>query len=78
LKPPRNLDSRRSRALVAGLDGNSRKKVERIRVNEFNQVVGYETFCSRRYASMESETYPQGHPMMAQPAMQQGELLGES
>jgi NADH dehydrogenase len=26
---------------------------------------------------MESETYPQGHPMMAQPAMQQGEL-GES
>jgi NADH dehydrogenase len=27
---------------------------------------------------MESETYPQGHPMMAQPAMQQGELLGGS
>jgi NADH dehydrogenase len=27
---------------------------------------------------MESETYPQGHPMMAQPAMQQGELLGEN
>jgi NADH dehydrogenase len=26
---------------------------------------------------MESETYPQGHPMMAQP-MQQGELLGEN
>ncbi|RTY65257.1 MULTISPECIES: FAD-dependent oxidoreductase [unclassified Flavobacterium] len=29
-------------------------------------------------ASMESETYPQGHPMMAQPAMQQGKLLGEN
>jgi NADH dehydrogenase len=26
---------------------------------------------------MESETYPQGHPMMAQPAMQQG-IIGEN
>jgi NADH dehydrogenase len=51
------------------------KKVERIRVNEFNQVVA---IFAERYASMESETYPQGHPMMAQPAMQQGELLGEN
>ena len=67
-------------ALVAGLDGNSLvEKVERIRVNEFSQVVGYKNiFAVGDIASMESETYPQGHPMVAQPAMQQGELLGEN
>jgi NADH dehydrogenase len=27
---------------------------------------------------METEFYPQGHPMMAQPAMQQGKLLGDN
>jgi NADH dehydrogenase len=27
---------------------------------------------------METEEYPQGHPMMAQPALQQGKLLGEN
>jgi len=27
---------------------------------------------------METENYPQGHPMMAQPALQQGDLLGEN
>ena len=67
-------------AAIAGLDAKSLvEKVERIRVNQFNQVVGYENiFAIGDIASMESELYPQGHPMMAQPAMQQGELLGEN
>ena len=67
-------------AIVAGLDSNSLvEKVERIRVNEFNQVVGYsDIFALGDIASMESEAYPQGHPMMAQPALQQGRLLGEN
>ena len=55
------------------------EKIERIRVNEFNQVVGYENiFAIGDIASMETEKYPQGHPMMAQPALQQGDLLGEN
>ncbi|MCK8143104.1 NAD(P)/FAD-dependent oxidoreductase [Flavobacterium sp. I-SCBP12n] len=67
-------------AIVAGLDSKSLvEKVERIRVNEFNQVVGYsDIFALGDIASMESEAYPQGHPMMAQPALQQGRLLGEN
>ena len=55
------------------------EKVERIRVNEYNQVKGYDNiFAIGDIASMETEEYPQGHPMMAQPAMQQGKLLGEN
>jgi NADH dehydrogenase len=67
-------------ALVAGLDAESLvEKVERIRVNQFNQVKGYDTiFAVGDIASMESEEFPQGHPMMAQPAMQQGKLLGDN
>lgn len=67
-------------AKIAGLDGKSLvEKVDRIRVNEFSQVVGYNNiFAVGDIASMESTEYPQGHPMMAQPAMQQGELLGEN
>ena len=67
-------------AKVAGLDAKSLiEKVERIRVNQYNQVVGYENiFAIGDICSMETENYPQGHPMMAQPAMQQGKLLGEN
>lgn len=67
-------------AAIHGLDAKSLiERVERIRVNQFNQVVGYENiFAIGDIASMESEEYPQGHPMMAQPAMQQGSLLAEN
>jgi NADH:ubiquinone reductase (H+-translocating) len=67
-------------AAIHGLDAKSLvERVERIRVNQYNQVVGYDNiFAIGDIASMESETYPQGHPMMAQPAMQQGALLGEN
>jgi NADH:ubiquinone reductase (H+-translocating) len=67
-------------AAIHGLDSKSLvERVERIRVNQFNQVVGYDTiFAIGDIASMESSNYPQGHPMMAQPALQQGALLGEN
>ena len=67
-------------ANIAGLDASTLvKNVERIRVNHFNQVVGYNNiFAIGDIASMETEKYPQGHPMMAQPAMQQGVLLAEN
>ncbi|WP_298122066.1 NAD(P)/FAD-dependent oxidoreductase [Flavobacterium sp.] len=67
-------------AAIHGLNSKSLvERVERIRVNQFNQVVGYDNiFAIGDIASMESEKYPQGHPMMAQPALQQGALLGEN
>jgi NADH:ubiquinone reductase (H+-translocating) len=67
-------------AAIAGLDAKSLvDKVERIRVNNFNQVVGYNNiFAIGDIASMETEKFPQGHPMVAQPALQQGKLLGEN
>lgn len=67
-------------ALVSGFDADSLvEKVERIRVNQFSQVKGYDTiFAIGDIAFMENESYPEGHPMMAQPAIQQGKLLGEN
>ena len=64
-------------AAIPGLDAKSLvEKVERVRVNQYNQVVGYENiFAIGDIASMETEKFPQGHPMMAQPALQQGDLL---
>jgi NADH dehydrogenase len=67
-------------ALPHGLKADSFiKNVERIKVNQFNQVDGYDNlFAIGDIAVMISEEYPQGHPMMAQPAMQQGRLLAEN
>jgi NADH dehydrogenase len=67
-------------AAVKGLNTEALvERVERIRVNEFNQVKGYDNiFAIGDIASMESPQFPQGHPMMAQPALQQGKLLGEN
>jgi NADH dehydrogenase len=51
----------------------------RINVNEFNQVIAHpEIFAIGDIACMVTEDYPQGHPMVAQPAIQQGKLLGEN
>ncbi|NBU82051.1 MAG: NAD(P)/FAD-dependent oxidoreductase [Flavobacteriaceae bacterium] len=65
---------------IIGLDSKSLvEKVDRVRVNQYNQVVGYENiFAIGDICLMETNKYPLGHPMMAQPAMQQGKLLGEN
>lgn len=65
---------------IIGLDPNSLvEKADRIRVNHYNQVVGYENiFAIGDICLMETEKFPQGHPMMAQPAIQQGKLLAEN
>ena len=67
-------------ALPHGLKADSFiKNVNRIKVNQFNQVEGYNNlFAIGDIAVMALEDYPQGHPMMAQPAMQQGRLLAEN
>lgn len=55
------------------------KNTERIKVNRFSQVLGYDNlFAIGDIASMETPNYPNGHPMMAQPALQQGALLAEN
>lgn len=55
------------------------KNVERIRVDAYNKVIGYDNvFAIGDIAQMEGEEYPQGHPMMAQPAMQQGKHLAKN
>ena len=51
----------------------------RIVVNEFNQVKNYENiYAIGDVASMVSPENPAGHPMMAQPAIQQGRLLAKN
>lgn len=67
-------------APVSGIDGNALvERANRYRVNEFNQVEGMDTvFALGDVAQMELEKYPQGHPQVAQPAIQQGKLLGQN
>jgi NADH dehydrogenase len=66
-------------ALVHGLDGENLLVGGRIRVNEFNQVLGHpDIFAIGDVACMVTDDHPNGQPMMAQPAMQQGKNLGEN
>lgn len=65
-------------APVGGLDQNL-DRATRIKVNRYSQVEGYEdVFALGDVAAMYNEKYKFGHPMMAQPAIQQGELLAEN
>lgn len=51
----------------------------RLKVNEFHQLEGFQNiFAIGDVAQMETETFPHGHPMMAQPAIQQGRNLGDN
>ncbi|MCB0471133.1 MAG: NAD(P)/FAD-dependent oxidoreductase, partial [Flavobacteriaceae bacterium] len=51
----------------------------RLLVNEFNQVKGFDSiFAIGDIACMLTEEFPKGLPMMAQPAIQQGEQLGDN
>lgn len=67
-------------ATISGLDGKALvDKVERYKVNAFNQVEGYQTiFAIGDVACMIDEKNPLGHPMLAQAAIQQGKRLGEN
>lgn len=65
---------------VAGLNEESLlSKSKRLLVNEFNQVKGFDhIFAIGDVAQMDIEDFPHGHPMMAQPAIQQGQKLGDN
>jgi len=67
----------------AGIKGLDAKEItepgNRIRVNTFNQVEGFdEIFAVGDIACIVDKDTPRGHPMMAQPAIQQGNHLGEN
>lgn len=54
-------------------------KANRYRVNRYNQVIGYHNiFALGDIAYMETERFTKGHPQVAQPAIQQGKLLGKN
>lgn len=65
---------------VAGLDAETFGRSSRFKVDEFNRIKGYENiFAIGDVALMEGDhKFPNGHPMMASPAMQQGKLLPEN
>ncbi|WP_323788622.1 NAD(P)/FAD-dependent oxidoreductase [Psychroserpens sp.] len=67
-------------APIHGLKANSLiEKSNRYSVNNFNQVEGYDSiFAIGDIALMTTDAYPNGHPQVAQPAIQQGKLLGEN
>ncbi|TCI90035.1 NAD(P)/FAD-dependent oxidoreductase [Tenacibaculum sp. M341] len=55
------------------------ERAGRYKVDTFNRVVNSDNiFAVGDVASMNSEAYPYGHPMMAQPAIQQGNLLAKN
>ncbi|NNE31947.1 MAG: NAD(P)/FAD-dependent oxidoreductase [Winogradskyella sp.] len=54
-------------------------KANRYKVNAYNQVLDYENiFAIGDIALMECKDYPNGHPQVAQPAIQQGKVLGKN
>lgn len=67
-------------APVEGLNASAMiEKANRYEVNAFNQIQGYENiFAIGDIALMKTEDYPKGHPMVAQPAIQQGKHLAKN
>lgn len=65
---------------VTGLNSEIITKGNRIQVDPFNRVKGYENiFAIGDVAAMEGdERFPKGHPQMAPPAQQQGRLVAKN
>ena len=61
---------------IEGLDNKCYSKSGRISVDNYNRVKGYDTiFALGDVAFMTAEKYPDGHPQLAQVAIQQAVLL---
>lgn len=62
-----------------GLNHEVYTRGNRIKVNSFNQVEGFEDiYAIGDNAYMTEAQYPNGHPQMAQPAIQQAKLLAKN
>ncbi len=54
-------------------------RANRYKVNQYNQIEGYTNiFALGDIAMMETKAFPKGHPMVAQPAIQQGSQLAKN
>ncbi len=61
---------------VAGLSAENYGRKNRIRVDHFNRVLSYDNiFAVGDLSFMETPKYPNGHPQVAQAAIQQAKLL---
>lgn len=66
-------------AVIEGIRPESLYRQNRYIVNEYNQVEGYEDlYALGDVAAMISEARPQGHPMLALPAIQQAHNLARN
>ncbi len=67
-------------APVKGIEGEALLRNKRLTVDEFNRVKGYDkVFAIGDVANMTNDQrFPKGHPMVAQPAIQQGALLAKN
>lgn len=66
-------------APVPGLRKESILRGNRLQTDEYNRLVGYQNiFAIGDIAAIVTPDQPEGHPMLAQPAMQQGKLLGHN
>ncbi|MFC0185867.1 NADH dehydrogenase [Pseudarcicella hirudinis] len=64
---------------IEGLNPEVVARGGRLKVNRYNQVEGYQNiFALGDVALMAEEKYPNGHPQLAQAAIQQGKLLSEN
>lgn len=64
---------------IEGLGNDVIVRGGRIKVNRFNQVENHEhIFALGDVAYMTEDNYPNGHPQVAQPAIQQGKLLAKN
>jgi len=64
---------------IVGLNPDLYIRGNRLKVNEFNQVESYENiYALGDIAYMTEGKYPNGHPQMAQPAIQQARLLARN
>ena len=66
--------------IIDGLDNECVvERAARIKVNKFNQVENHENiYAIGDVACMTTKDNPHGHPMMAQPALQQGKLAAKN
>jgi NADH dehydrogenase len=64
---------------IEGLRADSYARGNRLKVNAFNQIEGYDSiFALGDNAYMTEKKYPDGHPQMAQPAIQQAKQLAQN
>ncbi len=64
---------------IEGINPSIIMRGGRMKVNSYSQVDGYENiFALGDVALMTEEKYPNGHPQVAQPAIQQGKLLAKN